>query len=58
MNSCPACAKTVHPNDLVCPHCGINRHPGRATAGPAAGGGKGLSVAAIVIIAIAGPRVK
>jgi hypothetical protein len=55
MNSCPACSKTVNPNDLACPHCGINLHPGTATAGPASGGsGMGISVVAIVVIAIVG----
>jgi hypothetical protein len=54
MNACPACAKSVDPNDLVCPHCGISLHQGTATAGPGSGGGKGLSVVAIVVIAIVG----
>jgi hypothetical protein len=55
MNTCPACSKTVHPNDLVCPHCGISLHPGTATSGPASwGGGMGMSVVAIVVIAIVG----
>jgi hypothetical protein len=55
MNTCPACSKTVEPNQLACPHCGISLHPGTATAGPAsAGGGSGLSIAAIVVIAVIG----
>jgi hypothetical protein len=54
MNVCPSCSKTVDPNDLVCPHCGISLHQGTSTAGPASGGGKGLSVVAIVVIGIVG----
>jgi hypothetical protein len=44
----------VSPNDTVCPKCGISLHPGTATAGPASGSGKGMSVVAIVVIVIIG----
>lgn len=54
MNACPACSQPVTPNDSVCPKCGISLHPGTATAGPASGGGKGMSVVAIVVIVIIG----
>jgi hypothetical protein len=54
MNACPACSQPVGPSDLVCPKCGISLHPGTATYGPASGEGKGLSVVAIVVIAIVG----
>src|SRR5262245_20588949 len=54
MNACPACSQPVSPNDTVCPKCGISLHPGTATAGPASGGGKGMSVVAIVVIVIIG----
>lgn len=55
MNTCPSCSKTVDPNQLACPHCGISLHPGTATAGPAStGGGSGMSVAAIAVVAIVG----
>jgi hypothetical protein len=54
MTTCPSCSKTVHSNDLVCAHCGINLHPGTATASPASGGAIALSIVAIVVIAIMG----
>jgi hypothetical protein len=54
MNVCPSCSKSLGADDLVCPHCGISLHPGTANAGPASGGGHGMSVAAIVVIGIVG----
>jgi hypothetical protein len=54
MNSCPACSQPVGPNDLTCPKCGISLHPGTATAGPASGGGQGLSVVVIVVMGLVG----
>ena len=51
MNTCPACSQPIAPNDLACPKCGITLHHGTATAGPASVGGKGLTIAAIVIFA-------
>jgi len=54
MNSCPACSKPIGADDLACPHCKIRLNPGTANEGPASGGGKTLSVAAIVVIAVAG----
>jgi hypothetical protein len=54
MNACPACSQPVGPNDVTCPKCGISLHPGTATAGPAGGSGKGMSVVAIVVIVIIG----
>jgi hypothetical protein len=54
MNTCPACSKTVHPNDLVCPHCGIALHPETPTSAPASGSGMGLSVIVIVVVAVIG----
>jgi hypothetical protein len=53
MNNCPACSQPISPNDLACPKCGISLNPGTATAGPASGGGgKGPSVAAIVVMGL------
>jgi hypothetical protein len=54
MNACPACSQPVGPNDITCPKCGISLHPGTATAGPAGGGGRGMSVVAIAVIVIIG----
>jgi hypothetical protein len=54
MNACPACSQPVGPNDVTCPKCGISLHHGTATAGPAGGGGKGMSVVAIAVIVIIG----
>jgi len=54
MNACPACSQPVAPNDVTCPKCGISLHHETATAGPASGNGKGLSVVAIVIFALIG----
>ena len=54
MNACPACSQPVSSNDTVCPKCGISLHPGTATAAPTGGGGKGMSVVAIVVIVIIG----
>jgi hypothetical protein len=54
MNTCPACSQSVGPNDLTCPKCGISLHPGTATAGPASGGGQGLSVVVIVVMGLVG----
>src|SRR5262245_22859732 len=54
MNACPACSQPVSPNELTCPTCGISLHPGTATSGPAPGGGKGLSVVAIVVVGLVG----
>ncbi len=54
MNNCPACSKVIHPNDLVCPHCGISLHQGTASASPASGGGSALSVVVIGIFVVIG----
>src|SRR6516165_7221521 len=55
MNTCPACSKTVDPNQLTCPHCGISLHPGTATAGPgSAGGGSGPSIGPIAVMIVVG----
>jgi hypothetical protein len=55
MNTCPACSQPISSNDLACPKCGISLNPGTATAGPASGGtGKGLSVAAVIVMGLVG----
>jgi hypothetical protein len=54
MNTCPACSQPVSPNELTCPKCGISLHPGTASAGPASGGGQGLSVVVIVVMGLVG----